>query len=82
MDTFMAIKKGVLGAELPPLKKRVTTRSSNDSETVVDTRRSDVASNNQVPVAPFYGSKVVRGIALNDYSQMLDERALFLGHGA
>ena len=79
MDTFMAIKKGVPGAELPPLKKRVTTRRANDSDTVVDTRRSDVASNNKVPTAPFYGSKVVRGIALNDYSQMLDERALFLG---
>jgi 5-methyltetrahydrofolate--homocysteine methyltransferase len=79
MDTFMAIKKGVPGAELPPLKKRVTARKVSDSESVVDTRRSDVASNNKVPVAPFYGSKVVRGIALNDYSQMLDERALFLG---
>lgn len=79
MDTFMAIKKGVPGAELPPLKKRVTARKVSDSESVVDTRRSEVASNNKVPVAPFYGSKVVRGIALNDYSQMLDERALFLG---
>ena len=79
MDTFMAIKKGVPGAQLPPLKKRVTTRKAYDSEMVIDTRRSDVASDNKLPVAPFYGSKVVRGIALNDYSQMLDERALFLG---
>jgi len=79
MDTFMAIKKGVTGAELPPLKKRVTSGRVNDSENVVDTRRSDVVSNNKIPIAPFYGSKVVKGIALNDYSQMLDERALFLG---
>ena len=79
MDTFMAIKKGVPGAQLPPLKKRVTTRKAHDSEMMIDTRRSDVASDNKLPVAPFYGSKVVRGIALNDYAQMLDERALFLG---
>ena len=79
MDTFMAIKKGVVGAELPPLKKRVTSARNTNFDSVVDTRRSDVSSNNPVPVPPFFGSKVVKGVALNDYSQMLDERALFLG---
>lgn len=79
MDTFMAIKKGVAGAELPPLKKRVTSARNPSSDSVIDTRRSDVSANNPVPVPPFFGSKVVKGVALNDYSQMLDERALFLG---
>lgn len=79
MDTFMAIKKGVAGAELPPLKKRVTSVRNPSSDSVIDTRRSDVSANNPVPVPPFFGSKVVKGVALNDYSQMLDERALFLG---
>ena len=79
MDTFMAIKKGVAGAELPPLKKRVTGVRNAISDSAIDTRRSDVSLNNPVPTAPFYGSKVVKGVALNDYSQMLDERALFLG---
>jgi 5-methyltetrahydrofolate--homocysteine methyltransferase len=79
MDTFMAIKKGVPGAELPPLKKRVTNARNTDSTLILDTRRSDVATDNQVPNPPFYGSRVVKGVALNDYSQMLDERALFLG---
>jgi len=79
MDTFMAIKKGVPGAELPPLKKRVTNARNTDSDLILDTRRSDVAIDNQVPNPPFYGSRVVKGVALNDYSQMLDERALFLG---
>ncbi len=79
MDTFMAIKKGVPGAELPPLKKRVTNPRNSDSNLVLDTRRSDVATNNQLPIPPFFGSRVIKGVALNDYSQMLDERALFLG---
>ncbi len=79
MDTFMAIKKGVAGAELPPLKKRVTSARNPITDSVIDTRRSDVSANNPVPVPPFFGSKVVKGVALNDYSQMLDERALFLG---
>ena len=79
MDTFMAIKKGVPGAELPPLKKRVTSARTNNTDSAIDTRRSDVSATNPVPTPPFFGSKVVKGIALNDYSQMLDERALFLG---
>ena len=46
---------------------------------MIDTTRSDVASNNPIPVAPFFGSRVVKGVALADYVGMLDERALFLG---
>jgi 5-methyltetrahydrofolate--homocysteine methyltransferase len=79
MDTFMAIKKGVAGAELPPLKKRVTNARNTKIDSPIDTRRSDVSESNPVPIPPFFGSKVVKGVALNDYSQMLDERALFLG---
>jgi methionine synthase I (cobalamin-dependent) len=38
-----------------------------------------LAANNSLPSPPFYGSKVVKGIALVDYLGMLDERALFMG---
>ena len=79
MDTFMAIKKGVPGAQLPPLKKRVTAVRKSNIKDQIDTQRSDVAIDNKVPSAPFFGSKVVKGISLNEYAQMLDERALFLG---
>jgi 5-methyltetrahydrofolate--homocysteine methyltransferase len=44
-----------------------------------DTTRSDVAPDVPVPSPPFWGSRVVRGIALAKYSAMLDERATFLG---
>ena len=79
MDTLMGIKRGVPGAELPALKSRRTARGSNLKELTIDTNRSDVASNNPIPVAPFFGSRIVKGIALADYVDMLDERALFLG---
>ena len=45
----------------------------------IDTQRSDVALDNAIPVAPFFGSRIVKGIALADYLGMLDERALFVG---
>jgi 5-methyltetrahydrofolate--homocysteine methyltransferase len=41
--------------------------------------RSDVATDNEVPVPPFWGARVVRGIPLRDYAAYLDERATFLG---
>jgi 5-methyltetrahydrofolate--homocysteine methyltransferase len=41
--------------------------------------RSDVAADVEVPVPPFWGSRIVKGVALADYSALLDERALFLG---
>jgi 5-methyltetrahydrofolate--homocysteine methyltransferase len=39
--------------------------------------RSDVATDNPVP--PFWGDRVVKGIALADYAALLDERATFMG---
>ncbi|MDP9396332.1 MAG: methionine synthase, partial [Actinomycetota bacterium] len=41
--------------------------------------RSDVATDTPVPVPPFWGTRVVRGIALAEYAGYLDERATFLG---
>ena len=37
--------------------------------------RSDVAIDNAVPAPPFWGDRVVKGIALADYAAFLDERA-------
>jgi 5-methyltetrahydrofolate--homocysteine methyltransferase len=41
--------------------------------------RSDVATAVPIPTPPFWGSRVVKGIAVADYAAMLDERATFLG---
>lgn len=80
MDTMMAIKNGVEGAALPELRKR-RTRVNNavDAPSNTDTTRSDVSLDIDIPSAPFFGSRIVKGIPLSDYSSMLDERALFVG---
>ncbi|MGI8626779.1 MAG: methionine synthase [Geodermatophilaceae bacterium] len=41
--------------------------------------RSDVAIDNPVPKPPFWGPRVVKGIAVAEYASMIDERATFLG---
>jgi 5-methyltetrahydrofolate--homocysteine methyltransferase len=60
-----AAHRSVVAAELPSL----------DDSSV----RSDVASHVDVPAAPFFGTRVIKGIPLADYLSMVDERALFLG---
>jgi 5-methyltetrahydrofolate--homocysteine methyltransferase len=79
MDAMMGIKRGVAGAELPPLRERKTQSTRQSAPDVIDTLRSDVATDNPIPTPPFYGSRIVKGIALSDYLGMLDERALFMG---
>ena len=79
MDTLMAQKRGDTSAALPPLKERRTRPVSDDASREIDTKRSDVAPDNRVPKAPFWGSKVVKGVQLAEYAKMLDERALFMG---
>jgi 5-methyltetrahydrofolate--homocysteine methyltransferase len=79
MDTLMAQKRGDASATLPPLKERRTRVNADNSNRVIDTNRSDVAFDNRVPKAPFWGSKVVKGVQLAEYAKMLDERALFMG---
>jgi 5-methyltetrahydrofolate--homocysteine methyltransferase len=80
MDSIMAVKRGEPGAALPALRERkvANTRIKNE-ELPIDTRRSDVAIDVDIPTPPFFGSRVVKGIQLSDYAGMLDERALFVG---
>jgi 5-methyltetrahydrofolate--homocysteine methyltransferase len=81
MDAFMAVKRGVPGAELPPLRRRRVATGAKLIETAPEDMpaRSDVALDNKVPVPPFWGERIVRGIQLADYASWIDERALFLG---
>jgi 5-methyltetrahydrofolate--homocysteine methyltransferase len=81
MDAFMAVKRGVEGAKLPPLRERRVKTGAVLARTPVEElpSRSDVAADNPVPRPPFHGDRIVKGIPLNDYAAFLDERALFLG---
>ncbi len=80
MDAIMAVKRGEPGAALPELRqRRVRTTTRNTDVETTDTTRSDVATDIDIPSAPFFGSRIVKGIPLADYVGMLDERALFVG---
>ncbi|MGW8361157.1 methionine synthase [Streptomyces wedmorensis] len=83
MDALISVKRGVPGATLPELKqRRVAKQATTAALQVVEPEpggRSDVATDNPVPVPPFWGTRVVKGIPLKDYASWLDEGALFKG---
>jgi len=81
MDAMMAVKRGVEGASLPPLRPRrvatVVEQPDDDLESLP--ARSDVAIDVPIPTPPFWGDRVVKGIPLADYAGLLDEKATFAG---
>ncbi|MFE2322369.1 methionine synthase [Streptomyces sp. NPDC059385] len=82
MDALMGVKRGVPGAVLPPLKQRRVAKRDTAALQVAEPDpggRSDVVVDNPVPAPPFWGTRVVKGIALKEYASWLDEGALFKG---
>lgn len=83
MEPLVRVARGASPDEvgLPPLKKRIHASGSRLTLTEPDEMpaRSDVATDNPVPAPPFWGTRIVRGIALADYAAFLDERATFMG---
>jgi 5-methyltetrahydrofolate--homocysteine methyltransferase len=82
MDALIGVKRGVPGAALPELRRR---RVRAAAAVEVEERpqeghvRSDVATENPVPIPPFWGTRVIKGIPLREYASWLDETALFRG---
>ncbi|WP_232057590.1 homocysteine S-methyltransferase family protein [Agromyces terreus] len=83
MEPLVKVARGADPATvgLPALKKRIHSAGSKLTLTEPEAMpgRSDVASDNAVPAPPFWGTRIVKGIALADYSAFLDERATFMG---
>jgi len=59
--------------------KRIAAERKAKETPVEVPARSDVADDVEVPVPPFWGTRIVKGVALAEYTGLLDERALFLG---
>jgi 5-methyltetrahydrofolate--homocysteine methyltransferase len=91
MDATMARRRGEL-PEVDPAEEaeRAERRARHErSRRVAEKRRAaeaetagpvpDVALDNPIPAPPFWGTRVVKGIAVAEYAGMVDERALFLG---
>ena len=81
MDAVMGVKRGVAGAALPPLRQRRVTAviERPESDDHAPAGRSDVATDVPVPTPPFWGDRLVKGIPLADYADLLDEKATFAG---
>lgn len=83
MEPLVKIARGANPADvgLPPLKKRHHKKGGTLTLTEPEAMpgRSDVAADNHVPAPPFWGTRIVRGVALADYAAFLDERATFMG---
>ena len=78
MDAVMAVKRGGQGGAT---RTSATSRAHGarpmapeDPDAV-----SDVARDTPVPTPPFWGDRIVKGIAMKEYVAYLDERALFRG---
>ncbi|QNT96364.1 methionine synthase [Streptomyces griseofuscus] len=82
MDALIGVKRGVPGAKLPELKQRRVRATAPVEVTERPEEghvRSDVSTDNPVPVPPFWGTRVIKGIQLKEYASWLDESALFKG---
>jgi 5-methyltetrahydrofolate--homocysteine methyltransferase len=82
MDALVAVRRGEPGARLPELRpRRVRQRAAADVPGAAGdgTGISQVARGLPVATPPFWGDRVVRGVALADYAAYLDERATFVG---
>jgi 5-methyltetrahydrofolate--homocysteine methyltransferase len=89
MDKVMTAKRGGVAVVDAEREAALEARRQRRAKTVTvreelpsldDTSvRSDIAYGVPVPTAPFFGTRVVRGLALAEYASLLDERATFLG---
>jgi 5-methyltetrahydrofolate--homocysteine methyltransferase len=82
MDAVMAVKRGDEGAALPERRQRRVRakRGGVAAEGApVLPARSDVATDNDVPAPPFWGTRVVKGLHMSEIVAYLDERATFMG---
>ena len=80
MDKIMAAKRGEIDlTDVTEVKPRKLKTAKAKPATEVPAR-SDVATDVQVPLAPFYGSRVVTGIPIQEVARYLNkEVALFRG---
>jgi 5-methyltetrahydrofolate--homocysteine methyltransferase len=90
MDRLMEIKSAgttnpdpAYGRELggrpgaPPLRRSVATTEGSEAAPTRPRRAPSVSTDNVVPVPPFVGSRIERGIAIDDIAAYLNETSLF-----
>ncbi|MFI9812154.1 methionine synthase [Saccharothrix variisporea] len=93
MDAIMAAKRGETPLVDPEAERKAAERKARRERSLriaaarkaaqveepLPTGRSDVAVDVPIPTPPFWGTRVVKGVPVAEYSAMLDERATFMG---
>jgi len=79
MDALMAEKRGEAVVEAPAKERRVRERPAIEVAQPEGPVRSDVAVDVPVPHAPFYGSRVVKGLNVVEIARYLNKTTLFRG---
>ncbi|MEZ5381867.1 MAG: methionine synthase [Microthrixaceae bacterium] len=90
MDRLMAIKRGEEaddeawgrepgGRDIPGLSERMAARAGEGAEAPADlpARSPEVATDNEVFVPPFLGTRVVKGIPIDEIAGWINETALY-----
>ncbi|MFT4042974.1 MAG: methionine synthase [Gordonia sp. (in: high G+C Gram-positive bacteria)] len=78
-DSIAAAQKTAERKARHERSKRIAEKRKAAEVPVEVPARSDVAADNDIPAPPFWGTRIIKGIPVADYLQLLDERALFLG---
>ncbi|XVV06897.1 methionine synthase [Actinosynnema sp. CA-248983] len=93
MDAIMAAKRGETPLVDPEAEQKAAERKARRERSLriaasrkaaapeepLVSGRSDVAVDVPIPTPPFWGTRVVKGVPVAEYSAMLDERATFMG---
>ncbi|WP_309110729.1 methionine synthase [Saccharothrix sp.] len=93
MDAIMAAKRGEAPLVDPEAERKAAERKARRERSLriaasrkaaapeepLVSGRSDVAVDVPIPTPPFWGTRVVKGVPVAEYSAMLDERATFMG---
>ncbi|WP_336670296.1 methionine synthase [Tsukamurella sp. USMM236] len=78
-EALAAAEKARERKERHARSRRIAEKRKAEAAPVVVPDRSDVALDFDVATPPFWGTRVVKGIAISEYASLLDERALFFG---
>ncbi len=60
-------------------KRIAAQRKGDDKPVELPDRSPDVAADVEIPVPPFWGTRVIKGLAVANFAAHLDERAVFRG---
>ncbi len=78
-DSNLEDEENLVGEDAKLGRKAARARSTRGTGDTTHTRRSDIRADARIPRAPFYGSRVIENISLDEVFSFVNETALFKG---